>query len=251
MSTLLVAILASSLAGSIHCVAMCGPLIGLAGSAGTLRLALLHAAGRFATYVTLGVAAGAIGRAIDLAGRVGEVQRIATLIAATAIFAWAGVAIATAVRARHPAPPRPAAPAPTHGLLGGFLRGRAFRSGLVQLRTRRPGTRAYLTGVLTGLLPCGWLWAFVVSAAGTGSPLTGGLVMATFWAGTVPAMTGVLALGGSVLARLRQRMPVITAAALVVLGLGTLAVRWPDAGAQGVAAPACHDPRHAAHGGGQ
>ncbi len=240
MSALFATVLVASLAGSLHCVAMCGPLIGLAGSARTLRLALLHAAGRLATYVTLGVLAGVVGRAIDLAGRVGDVQRAATVVAAVTIFGWAAYAIVTAVRARRPV--TRVAPTAQVGALRGWLRGKSFQNGLVHIRTRRPGLRAYLVGVLTGLLPCGWLWAFVVSAAGTGNPITGGLVMAAFWLGTVPAMTGVLALGGSLLVRLRQRMPVITAAALLALGLGTLAVRWPNAGASGVAHPSCHDP---------
>ena len=96
--------------------------------------------------------------------------------------------------------------------------------------------------MLTGFLPCGWLWAFVVAAAGTGSALGGALVMAVFWLGTVPAMTGVLALGGPAAIWLRRRMPAVTAIALIVLGLGTLAMRWTDAGAPQVTHPRCHEP---------
>jgi len=100
--------------------------------------------------------------------------------------------------------------------------------------------RAWLVGVLTGLLPCGWLWAFVVSAAGTAHSATGAMVMAVFWLGTVPAMTGVLALGGALVDRIRRRMPVISACVLIVLGVSTLASRWIDAGAAGATAPHCH-----------
>jgi hypothetical protein len=89
-------------------------------------------------------------------------------------------------------------------------------------------------------LPCGWLWAFVVAAAGTASPWTGAAVMAVFWLGTVPAMTGVLAFGGPVIDRVRRRLPAISAGVLIVLGLATLAVRWRDAGATGVTTPHCH-----------
>ncbi|MBE7450024.1 MAG: sulfite exporter TauE/SafE family protein [Kofleriaceae bacterium] len=42
--------------------------------------------------------------------------------------------------------------------------------------------RAALLGLLSAALPCGWLWAFVVVAAGTGSPVGGALVMTAFWA---------------------------------------------------------------------
>jgi sulfite exporter TauE/SafE len=93
---------------------------------------------------------------------------------------------------------------------------------------------------LTGLLPCGWLWAFVVSAAGTASPWAGAAVMTVFWLGTVPVMTCVLAFGGPVIERVRRKLPVISACVLIALGLATLAVRWSDAGAPGVTAPRCH-----------
>ena len=115
-----------------------------------------------------------------------------------------------------------------------------FRRGLVQIRGRGAAQRAWLVGVLTGLLPCGWLWAFVVSAAGTAHPATGAMVMAVCWLGTVPAMTGVLALGGALVDRIRRRMPVISACVLIVLGVSTLASRWIDAGAAGATAPHCH-----------
>src|SRR5690606_18807129 len=58
--------------------------------------------------------------------------------------------------------------------------------------------RAALLGVSTGLLPCGWLYAFALSAAATGSARDGALVMAAFWLGSVPALVGV----GAIVARL-------------------------------------------------
>ncbi len=225
MIALLLGIFVASLVGSVHCIAMCGPLVGLHGGARTLRLALIHALGRLTTYATLGVLAGLVGRAVDLAGRLAQVQRVASIVAAVVILTWGVLSIAVALGWRHEA----------------HLQGELFRRGLVQLRRRRPATRAWLTGGLTGLLPCGWLWAFVVSAAGTASPLAGAAVMTVFWLGTVPAMTGVLAFGGPLIAALRKRLPIVTAVVLIAVGLVTLASRWPDAGASGVARPSCHD----------
>ena len=225
MTALLSGVLVASLLGSLHCIAMCGPLIGLSSGVRSLRLALVHAFGRLTTYVALGVAAGFVGRAIDLAGRLGDVQRAATIVAGAVILVWAGYAIAVAAGWRRPA----------------AARAKLFSRGLVKLRRRSPTTRTWLIGVLTGFLPCGWLWAFVVSAAGTGSPVTAGAVMAVFWLGTVPAMTGVLAFGGPLIDRLRRRLPIVTAVALVLVGIGTLSARWTDAGANGVARPSCHE----------
>lgn len=227
MSTLLLAVAGSSLVGSLHCVAMCGPLIGLAGGTRSARFAALHSLGRLATYAGLGIAAGAVGRAVDLAGDLAVVQHTASIVAALVIIGWGGFALATALGWR----------------TAGRARGKAFSNGLVQLRSRPPATRALLIGTLTGLLPCGWLWAFVVAAAGTGSPVDGGLTMLAFWAGTVPAMFGVLTFGGALLDRIRARIPAITAIVLIALGLGTLAMRWRDAGTTQVTTPSCHEVR--------
>jgi sulfite exporter TauE/SafE len=227
---MLSAILAASLLGSLHCVAMCGPLVGLHGGVRTVRLALVHALGRLTTYVTLGLIAGLVGGALDLAGDLAMVQRAATIVAGVVILGWGGLALVRALgQARVPARGRP--------------RGDRFTAGLVQIRTRKPAARAWFIGVLTGFLPCGWLWAFVIAAAGTASAISGGLVLLVFWMGTVPAMTGVLALGGPIVGWLRRRMPAVTALALLVLGLGTLAMRWRDAGASGVERPSCHEAR--------
>jgi uncharacterized protein len=250
----LAGIVAASLVGSLHCIAMCGPLVGLHGGIRTTRLALVHAAGRLATYATLGAIAGLVGSAVDLAGRVGDVQRAATLLAATVLIAWGSFALSAAwARTRRPEArgPRSEIRALEPEVRGprSEVRASAFSRGLVRVRTRRSArTRAALTGVLTGLLPCGWLWAFVVMAAGTGSALGGVAAMAAFWLGTVPAMVGLLALAGPWIARVRARVPAITAVALIVLGLGTLAVRWRDAGAPQVEAPHCHEPGHRAKG---
>src|SRR5262245_17324964 len=222
MIELLPAILLSSLVGSVHCIAMCGPLVSLHASARSIRLATVPSLGRLATYAPLGAAAGFVGHAIDLAGDLGTVQRGASVVAGVAIVAWGVWALASARGLAVPG--------------GGTL----FRSGLVQIRSRRPAARAWLVGVLTGLLPCGWLWAFVVAAGGTGSAWAGAAVMGAFWLGTVPAMLGVLAFAGPLVDRIRARVPAISAIVLIALGLGTLALRWRDAGEAQVAHPHCH-----------
>jgi sulfite exporter TauE/SafE len=222
----LAGILAASALGSVHCLAMCGPLTALHGGPRSLRLTFAHSLGRLATYVILGALAGLLGGALDLAGRVGDVQRIATLVAGGLVLTWGVVLAVRAVR-------------PAARIASTTARGSMFTSGLVRIGRGKPGRRAVLIGMLTGLLPCGWLWAFVITAGGTASPLLGALVMLVFWLGTVPAMVGVLSLLGPALARLRARVPIVTALALIILGLGTLAMRWRDAGVVQVEAPHC------------
>src|SRR5262249_46156693 len=159
---------------------------GLHGGAKTMRLALVHSIGRLTTYVTLGAIAGVVGSAVNLAGHVANIQRAATILAAALIIAIGASQIIQVRRTPAKSP---------------------FGAALVRIKTRRPTQRAWLIGTLTGLIPCGWLWAFVIAAAGTGSVTGGVLTMLAFWLGTVPAMVGVLRFAGPVIARIRARMP--------------------------------------------
>jgi sulfite exporter TauE/SafE len=88
-----------------------------------------------------------------------------------------------------------------------------------------PGSRALAMGLLTAFLPCGWLYVFAVFAAGTGSPSQGAAVMAAFWLGSVPTLVsvgiGVQAFAGT----LGSRIPLITAVAIVLLGVLTIVMR--------------------------
>jgi len=226
----LAGIVATSALGSVHCVAMCGPLIGLQGGARSVRLAAIHSFGRLLTYVAIGALAGLAGNALDLAGKLGNVQRLATLAAGATIVGWGIFALVRAVR-----PPR--TPAQPPRARSGST---AFGSALVHIRTRSRARRTFALGLLTGLLPCGWLWAFAISAAGSGSPQGGALVMFAFWLGTVPALVGLLGLAGPLVARIRAKLPVVTALALIAVGLATLGMRWRDAGRGQITMPHCH-----------
>lgn len=46
----------------------------------------------------------------------------------------------------------------------------------------------YVLGMLNGLLPCGFVYFFAITAASTGDPLYGALVMAIFGLSTIPAL---------------------------------------------------------------
>jgi sulfite exporter TauE/SafE len=96
---------------------------------------------------------------------------------------------------------------------------RRLGGALVALRDRPPTVRAAATGLLTTLLPCGWLYAFVATAGGTGSALGGVIVMAAFWAGTVPMLLGVGLGAGRVFGPLRSRLPTVSAVLVIAFGL--------------------------------
>jgi uncharacterized protein len=219
------AVLAASVLGSLHCAAMCGPFVAFyaGGRDGAGIAHLAYNGGRLLTYAALGALAGAAGAAVDLAGRAVHVQRVAALLAGGVIVAWGTVALARALGVRVPR-------------LG--IADRAAGPPLRALGRRPPAVRAGVLGLLTAALPCGWLYAFVLAAASTAHPASGAAVMAVFWLGTVPVMLG-LGFGLRAAAqRLGARLPVVTAAALLLLGTVALAVRVPQLGAPLAADPA-------------
>jgi hypothetical protein len=213
MSTLLTAVFLASLLGSLHCVGMCGGFVafysGTDGSGGSRRL-LSHAAysgGRLVAYSILGLAAGAIGAALDLAGSLAGVQRIAAVAAGVVMVVWGVFALLQIGGVR----------VFKHGSSSSISKW--LRRGISMVGQRPPVVKAATVGLLSGVLPCGWLWAFVVTAAGTGSALGGVAVMAAFWAGTVPVLLA-LGLGAQIVSvPLRRHIPAITAVILVALGL--------------------------------
>jgi hypothetical protein len=235
MSALVAAVLLSSLLGSPHCAAMCGGFACFyAGQPGEGRRILPHLAyngGRLVSYLVLGAIAGALGAGVDLTGRAAGFARPAAVAAGLLMIGWGAATLARAGGARLPA-------------WSGIAAAKgALRRGMARTAGRPPVARALALGLLTTLLPCGWLYVFVATAGGTGSAVRGALVMAAFWLGTVPILAGV----GLVLQRLtgplRQRLPLVTAAALMVIGLLTIAGKLGTSPASALQHPGIHDHR--------
>ena len=101
-----------------------------------------------------------------------------------------------------------------------------------------PLRRAALLGALSAMLPCGWLWVFVASAAATGSPLTGAAQMAVFWLGTLPAFAALGLLAQGAAGALRRHLPVVTGTVLIVFGAFTLLKRGSGSHAMHMRGPA-------------
>ncbi|MEN0020671.1 MAG: sulfite exporter TauE/SafE family protein, partial [Planctomycetota bacterium] len=163
------AVLAASLLGSLHCAGMCGGLVLFAvGSDGTFkRRARLHVAyhgGRGLAYIALGIFAGLLGATADLAITSGDGIRTSAIVAGLGMITLGLITLAPSIGLRGV---RARLPAPIRALIDG-IHGWAFRL--------PPTARAASVGILTPMLPCGWLYAFVIVAAGTGSMIFGGVV---------------------------------------------------------------------------
>ncbi|MFB6120488.1 MAG: sulfite exporter TauE/SafE family protein [Halobacteriaceae archaeon] len=181
------------LVGSVHCLGMCGPLVGLYAdrmstddargpTATAIRQHALFNAGRTVSYTAIGALMGALGAllygAASLAA-VGTAVRGGTGVVVGVLVVAAGVGYVT----------RGTATDLVSGVpwLGGLF-GRAQTA----LRTRvdrwvdGPGVVAL--GMLHGLLPCPLLYPAFVYAFGTGSPATGGISLAALGLGTFPTL---------------------------------------------------------------
>ena len=210
---LVIGVLVASLLGSVHCAGMCGGFVCFyAGGAGSgTRAHVAYNVGRLTSYLFLGLMAGLVGATVDRFGALAGLSRGAAVLSGTLMVAWG---LSTLLAARGVRVPR------LEGRLGGQ---NTLGKLLARVRGRSAIVRAATTGLLTTLLPCGWLYAFVAAAAGTGRVDRALLTMGVFWLGTLPMMLavgyGVQRLSGP----LRTRLPVVTATAVVVLGLLSIA----------------------------
>ena len=217
---LIVAVFVASLLGSLHCAGMCGPLVafvlGDAQQQTTAERTALHIAyhgGRLVTYSLAGALCGLIGAAVDLGAARWGLSRAAALLAGSMMIVVGLLSIGRYAGVRLP-----------HWNGPGGLRW-LIAAGQRAALALRPVPRSLVIGLLTALLPCGWLYLFALVAAGTGSPLRGAAVMAAFWLGSVPIL---VALGLSVQAlagTLGRRLPLVAAVVILLLGVSTLVLR--------------------------
>jgi sulfite exporter TauE/SafE len=208
------------LLGGVHCLAMCGGLVGSLtfGLAPELRanpVRILpyqvgYNLGRIAGYALAGALFGGMGALILDLGGLQVAQRV--------LYGLAGVMMILL------------------GLyLGGWWRilavaerlgGRLWRA-LEPLGRRlipiRHLAHAVGIGFLWAWIPCGLVYSVLISALATGDPLSGALLMLAFGAGTLPNLLGIGLLAGAA-ARLAERAWVRQAAGLTVIGFGIYAL---------------------------
>lgn len=198
MNALWLSALALGAAGSAHCIGMCGPIalavpsMGPGHGARVWSTVLLNG-GRLLTYALLGLAFGAFGQGLRLAG----LQQGVSIAAGVILLV---VAFVPSLAERSTLPGRV-------GLWLSRLRGMLAR----HLRRNSPEA-IWMSGMLNGLLPCGLVYTAALGAATTGSATDGAVLMLLFGVGTVPALVAVR-LGGSLLSgtwrgRLRRAAPV-------------------------------------------
>lgn len=180
------AALLAGLAGSAHCLAMCGGImgalsLGAVGSRGQrLLLVITMNLGKALSYGAAGALAGGLGAVID--------KELAALQLGQALR-WASAAILVAIGLRL--------------LLGIQLLGPIERAGVRIWRRLQPAWQRVLpidgpakalgAGLLWGWLPCGLVYSQLALAVTTGSAVIGALTLLAFGLGTALSLTGLAA----------------------------------------------------------
>ena len=211
-------LLVAGLAGSLHCIGMCGPILlsfsqvfddaarSRGKTASRLDFVWYHI-GRIWTYGVLGFLAGWAGQGVrDTSHYLGWQRPVSVLIGVVVILT--GILLL--------------------GLIPGLKLDRLWSGcGLQELRGRSwfrslllgPGWASrILLGATMGLLPCGLVYAMLAVVATLPGPFHAALGMLIFGIGTLPSLSVVLLAGRALPARLRLHGTRIAAIALILVG---------------------------------
>ncbi len=177
----IISIISIAFLGSFgHCIGMCGGIV-LAYSTIKIEPAsskvsqttahLLYSFGRVFTYSILGAVFGALGSVVTFSNTANGTM----LIIAGIAMVLAGLSLMGKIKfltlIEH-----------------SFSSSSIYKSTFKKILNSKSNLSFFILGMLNGLLPCGFVYFFAITAASTASPLYGALVMALFGISTIPAM---------------------------------------------------------------
>lgn len=190
------------LAGSFHCIGMCGPLAGLAsnvhGHAWWKRFA--YNGGRIFTYGVLGAIVSLVGTVASIAGVQPWVSGVMGVL--LVVVGVAGMQVRT-----------PSSLVKPMGMLASWVK--------KQFATLSATRSTYATvgmGMVNGLLPCGVTWLALGYSATLQRPIDGFVAMLLFGLGTLPAMLGFAGLLQHFTKRFKVSVQTIQTVLLIVSG---------------------------------
>jgi len=166
-----------------HCIGMCG---GIVVAYSNLKIEpkspklsqalshLLYSLGRVLTYSILGAIFGALGGVVLFSNNANGIL----LIVAGVAMILAGLSLMGKIKFLTLI---------EHSFSSSPLYQKSFRSVLGS----KSRSSFFILGMLNGLLPCGFVYFFAITAASTADPLYGALVMALFGLSTIPAMFSI------------------------------------------------------------
>ncbi|RXK07884.1 sulfite exporter TauE/SafE family protein [Halarcobacter bivalviorum] len=194
-----------------HCIGMCGGIV-VAYSSTKVNSTwnkrkqasshILYSLGRITTYVILGAFFGLIGSVITFNNTAGGILLIVTgiLMVLVGLSLSGKLKFLTSIE---------------HSVSKSELYQKSFR----KLLSSNSLFSFYFLGMLNGLLPCGFVYVFAITAASTANPMWGAFVMLIFGLSTIPAMFSLGFFVG-IFKQLALRNLFITLASILVILFG-------------------------------
>jgi sulfite exporter TauE/SafE len=198
-----------------HCIGMCG---GIVVAYTTIKIHpaspivsksqahLLYSLGRVLTYTFLGALFGVLGNTVMFSGN----ARGILLIVAGVAMLLAGLSLLGKLKFLSLI---------EHSFSSSTLYKKTFKI----ILNSKSNSSFFALGMLNGLLPCGFVYFFAITAVGTADPVYGALVMAIFGLSTIPAMFGVGFLTSLATATSFRNM-MMSLSAVSVLGYGAFTI---------------------------
>lgn len=198
----------AGLGGSLHCVGMCGGLV--TASCEKSHDVFRYQVGRLLGYLTLGGLAGFLGSALNIK----NVHPLVSLIPAVFIgmlFIFWGFQNYRGKKAEIWAPK----------LLGNLY----TQLWLKLVSKNKNFTKAFITGFISILLPCGLLYGVVLSTVALQHTHQALFSMFFFWLGTVPSMVVAPGIIQRLIRPFKAKLPKTFAISLMAIGIMTITLR--------------------------
>lgn len=194
------------LAGSFHCIGMCGPIafmlpVDRSSKPKLFYQIFLYHFGRLLSYSIIGVLFGFIGKGLYLAG---FQQRLSILMGVIMIVM---VAIPVSIFNKYNFSK------PLYKIIGQVKK----RLGLYL--NKKSNKAIFSIGFFNGLLPCGLVYMALIGSISTGTATQGATYMFLFGMGTVPLMTAAVLVGNFVKLSVRAKIQKVIPVFVVIIGL--------------------------------
>lgn len=194
------------LAGSFHCIGMCGPIafvlpVDRSSKVKLFSQIFLYHFGRLLSYSIIGLLFGFIGKGLYLAG---FQQRLSILVGVIMIVL---IIIPVSILNKF------SFSKPLYKIIS------IVKQKLGIYLNKKSNKALFSIGFFNGFLPCGLVYMALIGSISTGNAFQGSLYMTLFGLGTIPLMTAAVLLGNfvnlSIRARIQKAIPVF----VVIIGL--------------------------------
>jgi sulfite exporter TauE/SafE len=194
------------LAGSFHCVGMCGPIAFILpiDKSSPFKMAfqtIFYHLGRLLTYSLIGLLFGLLGKGLSLAG----IQQQLSIIIGVLMIAIFFIPFNKLLSINFSSPISKLV-VQLKKQLGTFLK-------------RRSNSSIFIIGILNGFLPCGLVYMAVIGSIAMASAYSGAFYMFLFGLGTIPLMTVAVYLGNFINIAVRNKIQKMIPVFVVIIGI--------------------------------